>query len=309
MTICPCCGFKDVESLTVGCQQCGARAVGEALPKPAHELPSYGRSLVLVTSGSLLVLVFLTQTIIAMVQRASDSVGRLFQLWSWIAAGETAAWRLKWIAFPVLAVTLWFGLKLYRSIRLQPERFCGVKYARRGLMASAMVALLIATLIGITVPARLRQRRLAIEAGYRAQVYALDVALQRYKNLHKRLPDQSTVVEELSSLPDPDGMIASALKDFDANWYQPRSEVAAVDTQKGRNLRGVIISKASLTLPTDDSPPGGLAFTDYDLRLPGEDKILGNDDDWIRHDGMIMKLADVAKGGVGRSVSAGVLNP
>ena len=309
MTICPCCGFRDVESLTAGCEQCGARAVGEALPKPAHELPSYGRALILVVSGSLLVLVFLTQTIIAMAQRSSDSLGRLFQLWSWIAAGETAAWRLKWISFPVMFVTLWFGAKIYRSIRLQPERFCGLKYARRGLMASAMVATLIATLIGITVPARYRQRRLAIEAGYRAQAYALEVALARYKNLHKRLPDQSTIVEELSSLPDPDGMIASALKDFDPNGYVPRGEVAAVDTQKGRDLRGVIIRKASLNFATDDSPPGGLSFTDYDLRLPGEDKILGNDDDWVRRDGMIMKLADVAKGGVGRSVSAGVLNP
>jgi hypothetical protein len=85
--------------------------------------------------------------------------------------------------------------------------------------------------------------------------------------------------------------------------------VAAVAPQKGRDMRGMIIRKASLTLGTDDSPPAGLSFNDYELRLAGEDKILGNDDDWVRRDGMIMKLADVAKGGVGRSVSAGVLNP
>jgi hypothetical protein len=260
-------------------------------------------------TGSLLVLIFLAQTIIAMFQRPSDSLAKFFQFWTWIAAGETASWRLKWVSIPVLFVALWFGLKLYRSIRLHPDRFCGLKYARRGLMASAMIGLLIVTLIGITVPARLRQRRLAIEAGYWAQVYALDVALLRYKNLHKQVPDKSTVVEELSSLPDPDGMIASALKDFDAKGYEPHGEVAAVDTQPGRDLRGLMIRKASLTIPTDDTPPAGLAFTDYDLRLPGEDKILGNEDDWVRRDGMIMKLADVAKGGVGQSVSAGVLNP
>jgi len=308
VTICPCCGLKDVASLIQGCEQCGARAVGDALPKPARELPSYGRALILVLSGSLLVLVFLSQTVIAMIQRSSDSLGKFIQFWTWIAAAETAAWRLKWISIPVVFFTLWFGLKLYKSIRLQPDRFCGLSYARRGLMASALVGLLIATLIGITVPARLRQRRLAIEAGYLAQAYALEVALQRYKNLHKRLPDQSTVVEELSTLSDPDGMIASALKDFDSNGYQPRGEVAAVDTQKGPNLRGLMIRKASLTVPTDDAPQAGLAFTDFDLRLPGEDKILGNEDDWVRRDGMIMKLADVAKGGVGRSVSV-VLNP
>ena len=178
MTICPCCGYKDVESLTAGCEQCGARAVGEALPKPAHELPSYGRALILVVSGSLLVLIFLSQTIIALIQRSTDSLGKVYQFWTWIAAGETAAWRLKWVSIPVVFFTLWFGLKLYKSIRLQPERFCGLKYARRGLMASALVGLLMASLIGITIPARLRQRRLAIEAGYQAQAYALEVALQ-----------------------------------------------------------------------------------------------------------------------------------
>ena len=29
-------------------------------------------------------------------------------------------------------------------------------------------------------------------------------------------------------------------------------------------------------LTTDDTPPAGLAFTNYVLRLPGEDKITGN---------------------------------
>jgi hypothetical protein len=43
--------------------------------------------------------------------------------------------------------------------------------------------------------------------------------------------------------------------------------------------------------------------------MPGEDKIIGTDDDWIVRDGMIMKLSEIAKGGVGSSVSAGLLQP
>jgi hypothetical protein len=308
VTICPCCGFKFTGSLRDGCAGCGARAVGDALPKPAHELPSYGRALVLVVSGSLLVLVLVTQITIAMFQRPG-TLGRFFQFWTWAAAAETAAWRLKWISIPVLFVTLFFGLKLYRSIRLQPKRFCGLKYGRRGLFTSAMVGLLIALLIGITVPARLRQRRMAIDAESKAQYYALDFAFQQYKKLHKRLPDPSNSAEELAKLPDPSGIIAAALKNYDPNGYHPGGEVAAVDTQKARNPRGSIIRKASQTTATDDLQTPGLAFTDYDLRLPGEDKILGNDDDWVGHDGVIMKITDVAKGAVGRSVSAGILNP
>ena len=94
----------------------------------------------LAVSGSLVVLVFVVQTLIAFFQRSPDSFG----FWNWVAAGETAAWRLKWISIPVLIATFWFGRKLYRSILLQPERFCGVKYARNGLVASATVVLLIA---------------------------------------------------------------------------------------------------------------------------------------------------------------------
>jgi hypothetical protein len=38
--------------------------------------------------------------------------------------------------------------------------------------------------------------------------------------------------------------------------------------------------------------------------MPGEDKILGNDDDWIGRDGIFMRYSDIAKGGVGRSAGA-----
>ena len=310
MTICPCCGFKLTSSLSQGCEQCGARSVGDALPRPERELPSYGRSLILVVVGSLVVITFVTQTIIAMAQRSSGSAGRFFQFWSWVAAGETASWRLKWISLPVMFAALWLGRKLYRSIRNQPERFCGVTYARRGLLATATVGFLIALLIGVTVPARLRQRQMSIDAGYRAQYYTLQLAFTAYQKKYKTLPDQSTVKEDLAKLPDPYGEIAAALRDFEPTGYQPGGEVAAVDTQKGRGLRGrSIIRQASFTTATDDSVPTGLAFTEFELRLPGEDKILGTPDDWVGRDGIIMRITDVAKGGVGQSVSAGVATP
>ena len=70
MTICPCCGFKFEGTLSQGCASCGAFSVGEALPKPEHELPAYGRSLLLAVTGALMVLVFLVQTFIALFQRA-----------------------------------------------------------------------------------------------------------------------------------------------------------------------------------------------------------------------------------------------
>src|SRR5262249_41164877 len=149
-----------------------------------HELPSYGRALVLAVTGSLAALIFVVQTITAFVQKWDGSLG----FWSWVAAGETAAWRLKWISIPILVVVLWFARKLYRSIVAQPERFCGVKYARRGLLTSATVAMLIALLIGITVPARLEHRRLAQEAAILAQGYTIERALLEYRIKYHTLP-------------------------------------------------------------------------------------------------------------------------
>ena len=303
MTICPCCGFKFHGALSNGCKQCGARSVGEPLPRPAHELPSYGRSLLLAVSGSLVVLVFVVQTIIAFFQRTPDSFG----FWNWVAAGETAAWRLKWISIPVLIATFWLGRKLYRSILLQPEKFCGVKYARRGLIASATVVMLIALLIGVTVPARLEHRKLAKEAAFLVHWYTLDRAFTEYRIKYKTLPADINDLRE--RLPDPDGSLAAAISIVEPGAYRPSVDVAAVATEKSRGLRGAVIRNASLSSATDDTPAGGLAFTNYVLRLPGEDKIAGTDDDWVARDGMVMRLADVAKGGVGRSVSAGALAP
>jgi hypothetical protein len=299
LTICPCCGFKFHGALSSGCKQCGAHAVGEPLPRPAHELPSYGRALVLAVSGSLLVLVFLVQTIVAFFQRSSDSYG----FWSWVAAGETAAWRLKWVSIPVMFATLWFGRKLYRSIRLQPERFCGLKHARRGLLASSMVAVLIAFLIGVTVPARLRQREMAKEAAIKAQWYTFERAMLEYQIKYKTFP--SDYKDLLERIPDPDGTLAA----LDPNGYRSWSDVAVVAPSKTRPLRGAVIRDASLSSATEDSEPGGLSFTKYVMQFPGEDKIMGTDDDWVGSDGMIKKFSDTAKGGVGRSLSAGALQP
>lgn len=301
MTICPCCGFKFHGALSSGCKQCGARAIGEPLPRPAYELPSYGRALAVSVAGGLIVLVFVVQTIAAMVQRGTGWFG----FWSWVGAAETAAWRLKWISIPVMFVALWFGGKLYRSIRRQPERFCGLTYARSGLVASATVALLIALLISVTVPARLHQRELAKEAKFRGYYHVVDAALTEYRTRFHTYPADFKDLRD--RIPDPYGTLKEALDSFDPNGYQPRAEMAAA-AERPRPGR-VAITKVSVSAPDDDIPPGGLAYTKFDLRMPGEDKILGNDDDWISRDGVMTRWSDVAKGAAGRSVSAGALKP
>ena len=43
--------------------------------------------------------------------------------------------------------------------------------------------------------------------------------------------------------------------------------------------------------PTTDH---GVSFTSYELRLPGPDKILNNDDDIIIREGVVMKVSDLS---------------
>ena len=289
MTICPCCGFKFEGNLSDGCENCGARSVGEALPKPEHELPSYGRSLLLAVTGSLMVLIFLTQTVIALFKRPPLSLG----FWSWVAAAETAAWRLKWVAIPATIIVLWGSRKLYRSMLQNPSNFCALRYARAGLFASTFIPLLIAVLIGVTVPERLRQRQLGIEAGVNAGAYRVDRALAEYSARFNTLPSEN--LEELRRLPDPDGSLAAALRDLGQGVYKTSGpDVALLPQPKTRTLRGAVIRKASVEV-ADDGPSVGVSFTNYELQLPGPDKILGTEDDLIMRDGLIKRGLDIQR--------------
>jgi hypothetical protein len=282
VTICPCCGFRFEGDLRKGCPSCGSRSVGEPLPKPERELPAYGRSLLLVVTGSLMVLALSVETIIAFVER-----GGSLSFWSWVAAGETAAWRLKFIALPVLFAVIWTGRRIYQSMLKAPARFVGMDMARRGLMASALVALIFATLIGVTVPARLRQREMADQAEFKGHLYTVARAQLDYSALHGMVASD---ISDLKTLPDPDGSIAEALADLDQSTYRTQGPDVAVVKPKQRTLPGAVLRNASVSSAIEDPPVGGLS-TNYELRLPGEDKILDTDDDVILRDGVIMTVA------------------
>ncbi len=282
MTVCPCCGFKFEGDLQVdGCASCGARAVGPALSRPVRELPSYGRALLVGVMGGVMLITFLVSTIIALFERAPVS----FRFWSIMGAAETAAWRLKWIAIPATMIALWAGSLICRSIRRNPKRFIWSRVAHSGLWAVITVAVLIATLIGITVPERLHQIELRQEAAIYAQGYTIQRALLDYRARYGTLP---STLDELRRLPDADHSIAAALVGIEATAYSPGADLAALPKKKSRTPRGVALRNASLRT-TDDAPEGGLSFTKYEMRLPGPDNKLGTEDDWTMRDGVIIK--------------------
>ncbi|HKZ77557.1 MAG TPA: hypothetical protein VJ124_04480 [Pyrinomonadaceae bacterium] len=291
VTICPCCGCQFAGNLSEGCDACGARSVGLPLPKPDHELPSYGRSLLLAVSGLLLLLVFVEQTIVALAKNSPISL----DFSSWMAALETAAWRLKWVAIPTAILVFCGSRKLYRSVIESPSRFCGVRYARAGYLTSLIIPAMIALLIGITVPGRLVDRQWSIEVAPYAQGYTIDRALREYQAKFGRLPND---LSDLRQLPDPDHSIANALGNLDTaypNAYKPSADVAVLPKQKPRPLRGAIIRNATLNNPTEDALAEGLSFTNYELRLPGADKLMGTEDDLLLRDGVNYKVSEMPR--------------
>jgi hypothetical protein len=255
----------------------------------------------LVVSGSLFILLFLLQTVGSFTQKlptekttseAFYAAGvAAFDFWAWLSAAQTAAWRLKWIAIPITLLILFGSRRLYRSIKESPARFCGLRYARRGYVASLAFPLLVLLFIGVTVPDRLVQRQLGIQAGINARGYRLDRAFDEYKKEFETLPSH---LNDLRRLSDPDGSLAAALENVDENGYKPSAELAAAPSKKPRPLRGAVILNASSDA-ADDVPTERISFTNYELQLPGPDKLLGTEDDMMMRDGLITKASDTTR--------------
>jgi hypothetical protein len=286
LIVCPCCGLKFDGDLRVGCPGCGAQAVGEPLSPPEFQLPFYGRSLFLGAIGTLLILIFCIATLVAFFEGSPR-----YEFWSFVGAAETAAWRLKFSVLPLAIAALWGGSLIYGSIIRSPRRFAARGFARAGLIATGFVVLTFLTTIGITVPERMRQYHTGLEAAENARLYAIHHAQLRYQAIFHTVP---TELGDLRKLNDP--AVDRALEGIDPKGYQPRSELA-VTLPKSKNvkLRGAAIRKAS-TGPTDDALDQGLSFTNYELRLPGPDKILGTDDDPRMVDGVLMPVVRVENG-------------
>jgi type II secretory pathway pseudopilin PulG len=283
LTVCPCCGFKFEGDLHTGCTACGARAIGAPLAPPERELPFYGRAFFVGTMGALLLGVFLVSTVVALFGRVPFSLG----FWSFVGAAETAAWQMKWVGLPLAVVALWLSVRICASIRREPQRFAGARLAHTGLAALALVVAMFATFIGATVPERLRQRQRGLEAGVQARLWTFQRAQLQYRARFGTYPAD---VDDLRKLPDTDGSIATTIAGLNSNNYKPSGDLASLPSKpKSNTLRGAALRKASALNSADDAPTESISFTNYELRLPGDDKKLNTPDDWVMRDGMVIK--------------------
>jgi hypothetical protein len=257
------------------------------LAKAEHELPSFGRAAIVFASGIAMSGTFLVLLIAAFIEKKPGAIG----FWTLMTAGEIVAWRVKWVALPIALAIIWSSARIVRSIKQDSSRFIGLRGARIGLAAACLATLLVAALIGITIPERLRQRKMARNAAGYSLAYTYSRAILTYKELHGFIPGQEDLIAELKTLPDPDGSIALALQNLDVSGYQPGTVVAsATNKTKPVSLRGDVIRRGAVAVPVTDH--GGVSFTNYDLRMPGEDKVLNTEDDLIVHDGLVLTLTE-----------------
>jgi type II secretory pathway pseudopilin PulG len=156
---------------------------------------------------------------------------------------------------------------------------------------------MVAALIGITVPERLRQRQFAVDAARSARLHTIARALLDYRDSHGTFP---TDLEALRSLSDPDGSIAEALRDLgdlyqrasrtenqlellDSKGYRATTALASANPKsKPMVTRGVALRDAR----TPSAPePASYPFTSYTLTLPGERGWFSSDEELIMQDG------------------------
>lgn len=282
--VCPCCGAKVAGDLRCGCTACGARSVGQPLVPPAIRLPRLGRAVAACIAGTGIALWFSASTVIELFSGARADFG----FWRIVSAAETAAWKLKWSLLPAALISVVVGARyaLYAQAAAGEAPFGGRRFARAGVFASTLVAVLMVALLVVTIPERQRRSEVAQAAHARSLEYAVQAAMMRYQTMHDSLP---TDLDSLRDLPDEDGTIRFVLANFDANAYTPSSVQATARAPKSRLRKTIRLRTASYNRnsnsASDATPSGGLTFTNYDLVWAGIDKIPGTEDDRIMRDG------------------------
>jgi hypothetical protein len=282
LTTCPCCGEKFEGELSDGCASCGARAVGPPLARPERELPGYGHAFAVCAAGTILLVAFASALVSALFQRETFALGAKDLL----RAAETAAWRLKWTALPAGLLLSYLCSKLYARMRREPSRFVGHAHARAGLAVIFAVAVALATFIGITVPERLRVRELARRAADNALLYETDIALGRYRRQFGTYP---ATISDLRRLEDTDGSVARLLNTIAVGEYKPETDIASLTTGRAKarsKRRGTVIRARASN--SDDLLGDSIVLTNYEVTLPGRDRLLGTDDDLYIRDGLIL---------------------
>lgn len=287
MTVCPCCGIKSAETLSVHaeCAGCGARRVGEPLARTTPELPSYGRALLALALPATLVTLFVA------LPAAKTYQGYASFDWQTLEAELLGmAWWLRW-ALPAAAfAVLWSVAKIHRAVYGATARFAGQSIARAGLVLSSLTLIASLAIVGGQIPRHQREAQIAAEARQNSLLYAANSQFLKYRARFGTYPAR---LEDLRRLPDADGSVARVLANFNVNSYRPSSAQTADNRRAAGSLRPTLEDARFVNNDGDDNRTAReiFTFTNYELVAPGADEILGTTDDRLMRDGAIIEAS------------------
>jgi hypothetical protein len=129
-------------------------------------------------------------------------------------------------------------------------------------------------------------RGLARRAADNALLYETDIALARYR---KQFGTYPATISDLRRLEDADGSVARLLSVIAAGEYKPETDIASLTTGRAKarsKRRGTLIRARASN--SDDLLGDSIVLTNYEVTLPGLDRLIGTDDDLYIRDGRIL---------------------
>lgn len=275
MMPCPCCG----ESIVVAssdCLHCGAQRVAEPLAKPDNVLPGLGAAFGALALPLLVITIFLLTWLFAsdmkvirviMVSLFGEGLKATRDLLQfdpklpYYRIVSFDAWRLAFylsvVLIPLSLAGLWLAWRARKLILLNPVKFGGQRIANASLALSALLIMMLSASVISSIPRLLETRTARQVAATRATFYQLQRQLREYRELYGYYP---TELSDLQQLP------GSALTQVDY-WekpvvYVPNAVVASTESASG--------------------------FSNYQLISAGPDGVVGNADDIVLQDGVIV---------------------
>lgn len=273
--LCPCCGHeRAIENL--GCDNCGARRVGDPLPRPDVMKPGLGPAFAASGCAAIIILAFAATWLLS-----NDlKVVRVLMVW---AIGDGTELTREWLRLdPDLPLYRIFSYDAYRlafflSFGLIPLSLIGMRLARRALQLAqqdaarfgglrlARVSMVLSTFLFLSfsaaaissIPRTIERGRAERIATTKAALYHLHNALAQYYYDHGTNPSN---FEELSS---------------ESKETLPKSDYWEHDITYTPN--SVIATKGA-----------AVQFSDYVLRSAGPDGIMGTADDIVMQNGVIV---------------------
>lgn len=278
--ICPCCGEPHPAS-PIACDNCGARQVGEPLPKPERMLPALGLPMAAFFCFALIVLSYLVYWILGNDMKVGRSLlvqifGESFEFTRNLVNIDSklpvyrvfafdarqAAYILSYGLIPISFIGLRAAFKALKLNKIDPSKFGGARLAKSSLVLCSITAVIFSSVLLSEIPKMLARGKAKREAATMAKMYELhQQGLQKYYAEHGGYPEALADLSRLETTSNPSQSDVWT-QTFE---YQPVSVVA---------------SKA-IAAP----------FSNYKLVSAGSDGKFGTDDDITMIDGIVTKGA------------------